>query len=388
MFLCALILLSFTGCDYAVSKPMEYPDYTFSSEPDTMQLRQTAVRAMRDALSIQWCTDKDLNYRKNGATNYKDFSLQANRTYGGLLYTSAYSGIFQFFEYYNTQTGCLEYDKSPDDLKVELGSSCADTLLWAWSTVSNSFTGGYYPALMVPENGYVPVGDYTFRQQISSYNELPTYAIINDHPKEVILQAYAKALPADALVSTPDIHAMMVIEEPVVVFNDDNTINAEESYILIQDQRGLDQSSTKETVDGVEIAYFGRLEAKYTFEKLYEKSYIPLSTAEFTGDKPYDVASVTVSNPNCKSMNDLKDLVVEANYPLAVINIFGVFKDGTSKTLCKKLFGGASMYGVPRTFNLSEIDGLNKLSSAEITTIKIEVVVSTGERFYPVEFSI
>ena len=386
--LCVITLILATGCNYAVPQAMQYPDYTFETTPDTQQLRQTAVRAMRDALSIQWCPKKDHNYRKNGATSYKDFSLKAGTTYGGLLYTSAYSGIFQFFEYYNTENGCLEYDGTDDELKVQLGSSCADTLLWAWSTVCNSIEGGYYPVLMVPKNGYCIVGDYEIRAGISSYNEMPTYDIINNHDKEVILDAYAKMLPADALVSTPAIHAMMVIEEPVVVYNKNGKINPKKSYVLIQDQRGLDQTSLKEVVDGVEISYFGRLSAKFTFEELYEKKYIPVTAAEFIGQKPYEQATVTVNNPECNTVDALKDIVVESNYPLAVVNIIGLDKNGKTITECKELFGAASMYGVPRSFNLLEIEGFKNLSKGNIRTIKVEVVVSTGERFYPIEFTV
>ena len=187
ILLCCMIAFSVTGCGYRVPKPMQYPDYTFDSEPSTMELRMMAVQAMKDILCIQWCTEKEIQYRKNGPVNNKTFLHEPGKTYAGLLYSTANAGIFQFFEYYDSETGCLEYPGTADELKLELGSSCADALLWGWSAVCNSIKGGFYPVLMVPSNGYLIVGDYTYRENIQSYNEMPSYAIIDNNPKEVIM---------------------------------------------------------------------------------------------------------------------------------------------------------------------------------------------------------
>jgi len=367
---------------------MQYPDYTFDSQPDTMQLRMMAVQAMRDILCIQWCTEKEIQYKKSGPVNNKLFIHEPGKTYAGLLYSTANTGIFQFFEYYNTKTGCLEYPGTSDELKLELGSSCADALLWGWSAVCNSISGGFYPVMMVPANGYVIVGDYTCRQNITSYNEYPSYAIIESNPKEVIMDAYAKTLPADALVSTTDNHAMMVIEAPVITYLDDGSIDSANSYVMIQDQRAGGNTSFSEVVDGQTIAYSGRISAQYTFDTLYEKNYIPVTAPEFTGEKPYEKAAVTVTNADCTNLSDLANITVDSNYPLAVINVVSVNAVGKETILAKEIFGGASMHGVARSYALSEMDELEQLSLAPGSKIKLEVVVSTGEQFYPIEFTI
>lgn len=241
--------------------------------------------------------------------------------------------------------------------------------------------------MMVPANGYLIVGDYTYRQTIQSYNEMPTYAIIDNNPKEVIMDAYARTLPADALVSTSDNHAMMVIEAPVIQYLSDGSIDSANSYLMIQDQRAGGSSSFEDVVDGQTIKYSGRISAQYTFDALYEGDYIPVTVAEFTGEKTYDKATVTVSDSNCNSIKALSNVTVEANYPLAVINILCVDWLNRTTVLDKAMFGGASMHGVPRSYALSEMDGLGALSPAAGCTIKLEVVISTGERFYPIEFT-
>lgn len=400
LILCFLFLFSAIGCQktveiecYKVPNPIAYPDYTFSDTPDPMDLRLTAVRAMRDLLSVQWCTEREITYKKNGPVSGKQFLHEPETTYAGVLYSSASSGLFQFLEYYNTETGALEYEGSADELKLLLGSSCADALLWAWSTVCNSVSAGFYPVMMVPANGYYPVGEYMIRDNISSFNEYPSNAIINNTPKEVMLAAYASMLPADALISTPKNHAMMVIEHSVVVYTPDGSIDLINSYVMIQDQRGgQNNTSFYEVVeDGVTLHFSGRTSAKITFQKLYEDGYIPLTCAEFMGTKPYEKASVSVSE-QANTIDGLCNITINANYPLAVINLIITDAKGNKTVADSTFFNGSAIEGVPRTYQLSKMEGIAKLpQSADATpgnTISIEVVVATGERFTPISFTI
>lgn len=389
LILIVAMLLSLVGCTYAVPDPMEYPDYTFTETPNTDELRMTAVQAMRDILSVQWCTEKNISYRKNGPVSNKQFVHEPRNTYAGLLYSTANAGLFQFLEYYNYETGCLEYEGTADELKLELGSSCADALLWAWSTVCNSISGGFYPVLMVPNNGYQIVGDYTYNTTVPSYNEMPSYAIIENNTLEIIMDAYAKVLPADALVSTSDNHAMMVIEAPTVVYLADGSIDSENSYVMIQDQRAGGSTFYDEVVDGHTLHFSGRTSAKYTFDELYEEDYIPVTTLEFLGTKQYDKAAVSVQGGSCTALEDLSNITIDANYPLAVVNVLAVTAEGTQTVIARKMFGGSAMQGVPRTFSMSEMKNIDAGAySTEGTVIKVEVVVSTGERFIPIEFTI
>ena len=382
------LLLTLVGCTYRVPQPMPYPDYTFDSEPDPTQLREMAVQAMRDILSIQWSTEKEIRYRKNGPVNKKEFLHEPGKTYAGLLYSSANSGLVQFFEYYNANTGCLEYPGTADELKLEIGTSCADALLWAWSTVCTSINGGFYPVMMVPSNGYRIVGDYTYRQNILSYNEMPSYAIITNNGDDVILDAYTKTLPADALVSTTDNHAMMVIKEPTVVYTASGAIDTENSFLVVQEQRAGGSTFYEIEKDGHTYYYSGYTEEAYTFKTLLEKNYIPVTTAEFLGEKDYEKASVSISNANCTTVDDFKKLEIESNYPLAVVKVLCVDAKGKETLVGRTMFNGSSAHGVPRKYSLSNMESLeNYLAKNDLTgcTLRLEVAVSTAERFIPVE---
>ena len=88
-------------------------------------------------------------------------------------------------------------------------------------------------------------------------------------------------------------------------------------------------------------------------------------------------------------MEELLKVTISSNYPLALINAFVVKEDGNEVLLDRVLFGGSNMSGVPRSFTLEDMDGLNQLDISKFSDckLKFEVVVSTGERFIPIEFA-
>jgi len=378
---------------YRVVNPTQYPDYTFEGAPSNMDLRMTAVRAMRDTLSIRWsCTD-GIYYCKTGPVSHKFFQHQPDTTYAGVLYSNASTGIFQFLEYYDQETGRLLFPGDGDDVKHVLGSSCADCLIWGWNTVCNSIVGSYYPVTMVYANGYYPVGDYTYDTSISTFNRLPTNTIIEQNGEAVMLDAYTKVQPADALVSSTDNHGMMVIEIPHVVYHPDGSINKDESYVVIQDQRGGTGAGFYEVEeDGLTMLYSGRTEATYTFQKLLEKHFIPVTTAEFAGIKDYEVPTVTASAQTVKELEDLLAVTVESNYPLAVVNAWVEDTQGNRILLDRACFGGAKDTGVPKAYKLGKLEGLQNFASSaynqKTLTVRIEVVTSAGTRHIPVSYII
>ena len=373
--------------EYIVPNPLSTRIYTFENDPTPDELRQTAVQAMRDLLSIQWSTDEVIAYYKTGPVSKKRFEHKPGETYAGTLYSNASTGIFQFMEYYDQQTGKFDYPEPAYLLKEALGNSCADSMLWGWSSVCNSIQGGFYPVMMVYKNGYLPVGDYTYNFEINTFNQQPSNQIIELNGEDKIVECYMQVQPADSLVSNTDNHAMMVLEPAHVKKNKDGSINLEKSYILIQDQRGGDGNGFyDQTVDGNVIHYSGRTSYKFTFAKLLEKNYIPVTTAEFAGTKPYEKATLTASN--CADLDALKAATVTSNYPLAVIRVTAIDANGTETALERKLFGGAAETGVPRSYQLSELKLWEKFGESDANKpgnqLRIDVIVSTGETFSPI----
>ena len=372
---------------YKVSSPMKYPDYTLDERTATvMDMRLTAVQAARDVISINWSISKGISYNKTGPVSNKLFMHEADTTYAGIIYSNASTGLFQFMEYYDQETGRLQFPGSANQLKETLGASCADAMIWGLNTVCTSLDGAYYPSTMVIKNGYYPLGSITYDESLTNFSLNPTDKIIEANGKDVVVEAYTLVLPGDMLVSTPDNHGMMAIEKSHVVTNADGSINMEKSCVKIQDQRGgQGQGFYEQEIDGEIIKFSGRTEYNFTFEKLLEKGYIPVTTAEFMGTKAYERAMVEVdSNPT--TFEQLLQATIHSNYPPAVINATLVYPDGTTYLIEKKLFSGAGDEGVPRDFTLSDMhvlatgEFLENLKAECDYTLVIELVASNGER--------
>lgn len=381
------VILDTSG--YVVDGVMEYPDYAFTGDPTPLELRLRAVNAFQDLLSVRWSLSTEITYNKTGPVSGKTFHHDADVTYAGTIYSNASTGLFQFLEFYDFETGRINYPGDVEEFKESLGASCADAMIWGVTAVCNSLTGPYYPVSMVYKNGYLPVGDYTYNFNISSFNLLPTYKIVEDNGKDVILDAYTKVLPGDMFTSTPDNHGMMAISSPTVIYAEDGSIDLQSSYIMIQDQRGGQGSGFYEVEEGGQIIrYSGRTSAKFTFAQLLEKSYLPVTTAEFAGIKEYEPCTVSISQ-KCQSVAQLLEATVSANYPLAVVNVIAADQFGNESVIGRKLFGGGEKGGVPREFVLSQLECLQELDSGPYShpsyTVKIEVVTSTGQRFLAAE---
>ena len=386
--LALLLVFGCAGCGEKASLPEGYPDYTFQEEPTTEQLRETAVRAMRDLLSIQWTPAEKISYF-NTAGRDKQFDYMPGETYGGLLYTGASSGLFHFLEFYDAETGVLSYPGTGDELRKNIGSGCADSLLWAWATVSNSFSCGYYPSMMVYKNGFLPVGGYTYDFSLQSYYMMPTQTIIEKNTAKVIYEAYTQVLPADSLISSSVDHAMMVIENPTVVRDAAGNIDTEKSFVMLQDQRGgTGKGFLDEEVDGKTVHYNSARNLKMTFKELLEKNYIPVTCAEFTGEKAYEKAEVKLQGEKCKTLSDAQNAVIESNYPLVTINMILTDNDGNTAVYDRELIHSASTQGPARSFELTEFDALQELNTSGYKKLQLEVVVSTGQRFVLVNINI
>lgn len=371
---------------YVVKGVMKYPDYTFDKDPSLLTMRLKAVSAFKDLLSVRWSTATPITYNKTGPVSDKTFQHAEDVTYAGTIYSNANTGLFQFLEFYNFETGRLVYPGEVDEMKEAIGASCADAMIWGLTTVCNSITGPYYPATMVYKNGYLPVGDYTYDYSIQSYTLYPTYKIVEDNGANVIIDAYTQVRPGDMFVSTPDNHGMMAIGIPTVIYKSDGSVDMEKSYVMIQDQRGGRGAGFYEEKEGGEIiCYSGRTNAKFTFQQLLDKSYLPVTTAEFAGLKPYEKATASISTETCTSIDDLLGATVSSNYPLAVVNIKVCDPFGNAAVIGRQLFGGGEEGGVPREFALGEMDCLVSFTESEYNTpsytIQVEVVPSTGERF-------
>ena len=412
-----MLLIGFSGCGntepaqetqgettlppvtgFVVPQPMtERPVYTLSGEPTVRQMRETAVKAMQDMLSIQWTTDRAIDYNKTGAVSQKNYHYDPDTVYCGLPYADGQTNLYAWLEYYDYRSGQMKMDGDGAWLNTYLGNTCAGSLMWAWSTVCDSLVGNFVNYNMVPKFGCLPVGDFRCDQMhtISSWKEYPTKQVCEENGMVKMFECYALMQMADAVTSTTTEHTMMAIEDAVVVRTADGAIDPVNSYVIVQDQAAGsgDQFFEHTGEDGVLYQYTGRtgpIALKCTFMWLFEKHYLPVTTSEFQLQDPYAKAEVTCSKEQCEDVDQLLSATINSNYPMCVLKVNAVAGNGKTTQLHFRYFNRKDVgSGIARAFKLTtdrvEINsGLDELAAGEYTIV-VEVTSSTGEVFTPIQ---
>lgn len=377
--------------DFLVPDPMEYPDYTFDHTPTPEELRQMAVKAMLDQLSVQFSVGKFMYYKKSsGSVSNKFFSYVPEEIYAGMPYTVGSSGLVQWMEFYDTQTGRFTFNGTGEELDKTLGNSCAACVGSSWYAVCTSISGQFSTYFMTPMNGCIPVGPYQSNYGITDYRQYTTDLICADNGEQVMYQSYAQILPADALVSSPDVHAIMAIEAAHVVYNEDGTINGAESTVTIADQRAGDGDVfyVEEDQQGNRVSYSGRTRYDYTFTELWNLSYIPVTTAEFMGTKEYVQPKVTFTESTA-GKQELISGSIESNYPMRVIRTVLVDQDGNRTVVDRMLLNNTHVpSGRAYSLNTMELNVLltepviaEYMDSGMTYSLCLEVAIANGQNF-------
>lgn len=376
-------------CNEFVPNPMERPDYTFYHTPTIAEMRQRAIAAMRDLLSVQWTTHKKIAHSKSGAVSGKRFIYEPFITHAGLPYTNGGKGLFQFMEYYDTETGRLQFYGTPEEFNEAIGCTCAGGVMWGLSSVCHTLNGKFINFCMTPKFGCYPVGDYKIDGNIENYREeFQTSRIIRENGVDLIIDAYTKIQPADAVTSSDKDHTMMCIDYPVVVRTEDGSIDMAQSYVMVQDQRGGFKMGFYDVRVGDDLLHYsGRTEFKYTFQMLLDEFYIPLTTKEFMGEEPYERAKITFSDPCCTTREQLIAGTVTSNYPMALIKLNLIAHNGRRVMLDRYLFDRIDPYtGLARSFPMDRMS--QAIINADGRALEVEVTAPNGEILIPITINL
>ena len=379
-----------------VPEPMEMPVYTFDHTPTTDELRQMAVKAMRDSLTVQFAVDKFYRYTKREMVGEKFYTYIPQNVYCGLPYDDAGLSLIHFYDYYDPKTGLFSFPGDPQLMDVMVGNSCAGSVTAAMATVSSSIRG-FVTYEMIPFYGFVPVGPYEFPTGVTSLKDFETQRITEMNGPEVMYASYAMILPADGLTSRPDDHAIMAIEPAHVVYDAAGNIDPKKSYIVIQDQRGgTGKGYYTETVNGVDYHLSGRIYAEYTFKELFELGYIPVTAPEFVGLKDYVVPTISFDRPNC-TLEDVHLGIVSSAYTIYIGRMVLVDEAG-NETVVDKVSERPRDYKTDGEFAKFELSSFmispktetfrNMLEEGKQYTLRYEVVLSNGSTHTVVEIPV
>ena len=351
-----------------VDSPIDaWPNDAFDHVPTILEMRERAVLIMHRALSLQWFTEETIEVHTS--ISKKEFRPYVK--YAGLPYTGPNTSIFGFLQFLDEKTGRLKVEELkklgyPDistALNMSGGSSCSGTVGWAIAAVCNSVRGKFQCYYMVPKNGWLPIGPYQYDTSVEEFGHdspVSTDEITAMNGPEIMYRSYQCMEPGDIVVEQSRKkmgHTMMAIGPAIVSYQEDGTINGEKSYVVVQDQRnggfqGVDDRT------GAMYRFQGRVNCKYTFEMLFSEGYIPASTAEFQGMKPYEEPWVKASgqgNDSASTFDTLGSFFIESNYPIAHIALLA--KDGSGNETVLRQYActrGDVRDGIAHAFPLAD----------------------------------
>ncbi len=305
-----------------VPRPGKAPDYLslIGEDPSIEKMREVAVRAMKDELTVQWVPAETVLYRKSGAASRKQFAYYDSRVYLGLPYTSGGKGLYQFLEYCDPETGAMNCT-DPVLINRCVGNSCASSAAWGLFTVCASMKGRCVSRYLTVPNGYFPVGGVRYDPALFDFADHTTKQILEENGTDAILGAYMAAEPADLLVYSEGGpsggHTMMVRGKAHVERDETGAIDLQKSYLPTQDQCAGDYEVE---CDGITMVQTGRSEHHKTFRYLLEHFYIVVTVGEFTGAVPYEKTRVALS-PAPASAKDLPAATLRSNRPMATLHL-------------------------------------------------------------------
>jgi len=300
-------------------------------EMSTEQLRQICVDEMNLQLSFGWTPNTSFTYWQwRGKNPTRD--MKRGTAYGGLPYISYQTNsIYRVMHLYDEKTGVLDTATLGDNFCYLMGNQCSGTTAWGWARVSTTIDWSGTEEIF-PTHGAYPIGDYTYEYEDMDnfYNKKRFSAdIIAANGEEVVCEAYAKLQPADGIMWYRPIggHVQMATRRPVVVRNEDGTIDREQSHGFFQDQQGNRKDIQQK--NGTTLSVMAGIEHELTFKKLLEDGYLPFEIAELSGRKKVERSHLDCS---CKkdsvTYEELQEMEFSCNYIFSDLTIRIFDKDG------------------------------------------------------------
>lgn len=295
------------------------------------ELRQICLSYMRLQISFQWLPSQDYDYLVS--TQKHPVSLKKGTLHGGLPYVNLGTGnLYRILEYYDPETGEIDLSELGENKEV-LGNACSGATAFAWARCISSARLGF-SFDMTQYNGMVNLGAYTYPKDLKKFlrpirGRRPEENITVDQkytPKtvcaengaQVMYESYAKALPADGIVSGG--HIRMVSSVPTVSRKPNGEIDGERSFLLYCDQVCYESAwhHVRFTEAGDLWRIHGGLDVKVSFASLFQGGYIPFTFKEFLGTAPVQKARIATGIETDEvSVEELKKKVFSANYPLS-----------------------------------------------------------------------
>ncbi len=348
------------------------------------RLRRLCTDAFRLQLTFAWTPKEDFEFRRTAKGTTR---LYAGTVYGGIPYAVGGLGnLYRWMEIYDEESGVMTIPENlPREFYKIFCNQCSFGAFWAWSRVSNSIR---YKLTndMIEEKGCIPIGEYVYDASIKDFETYTTTRICEENGRQVMFRSYAQLLEADGIVNfTTGGHVRMISSTPVVVLNEDGSINGEESYTTFLDQAA--KYHPMQQSDGNEYQVQGGVDTRISFEKLFTSGYLPFTIPELCHVKGKKRKRMDIPTASLKGMSEegdtpLQQCTVSSNFPISHL-IFTAYENGekADRFVWYPLRGKEAFarFEQPLDFLSEEENYLRFVEKYEKITLSL--IVGTGQEF-------
>ncbi len=354
---------------YAI--PLARPDMSIQ------ELRQICVDVVKLNCEFPHKITKEVAYRIPNQ-RYMPRFLRPDFVHGGFPYVIDGTGnLPRMFEVYDEKTGTIDDSEGFLTRPRLYGNVCSTSLNVAWCHVINSAEFDL-TRQMTEMKGFLTVGPYKHSASPEKYTKdgYNCTVVCQENGEQTIFESYAQAHIADAALNHG--HIRMFSHEPVVVRNEDGTINGEESYAIMHEQVCYtnNPNHNREFADKTTYVANGFVDIKYTFKELFDTGYIPITFAEFLGQKPVEYRKVSVDfEKDSICAEELKNVTVSSNFPIS--DMFIIVKDENGNQVYR--FAHRALSFKMKVVPLGEVLDFEALSAVDGATLEINCRFFSGE---------
>lgn len=264
------------------------------------QRRDIAEAHMRSICTFMWRPEEDIHYCRVPGSLPEDaessIHLVAGRLYRGLPYSYC-GGSLETFRMLasesddngvHTVSGLNWQMLNGGSKNGRFGTDCSGSVCQSWSQIGNSFTFKT-TGLMAPQYGFLQVGEYAYSNSVVNDDNF------TQNSEQTMYAAYAQVQKADALVHEGHVRMAVSVN---VVYNEDDTINGDESTITF-----LEQTTTwlnrndcyYDDVLGETVYNICGVDITYSFKTFYDYCYVPITCKELIDPSTVEAPIVTDS---------------------------------------------------------------------------------------------
>ena len=282
------------------------------------EARQLCVDFFRYCKTAQWTPAEEWDFT-HSSDGSKPNTLHAGVVYGGLPYVGkSFSAIYRLMDFIDPETGVVDiYTAGGEnhELQSMFGNQCAQGAYQGWSRFINSAKYGGTPS-MVETNGFFKIGNYFYPAHTTGWKSAyGTDECCQENGRDVLFESYALMNVGDGIVNyTTAGHVVMIATKPVVI-RDEATgkIDPHQSFVTVIDQ--TPQWTKMNDSAGTAYDYQCNVDAKWTFETLFNGNYLPFTYKEWMGTNAIEEPSVRCSHTSeTITLDQLFNTRVTSNY--------------------------------------------------------------------------